>query len=1345
MSYLRLDVPLLPSVFTIKQEAEKVADGPFSNLLSEFVYKRTYSRWDYDLGRREEWDETVARYIAFIAAERKMPAHVLSDIHQAVLDMRVLPSMRALWSAGEAASRDNTCMYNCFGGNEKFVTPEGILTLKEAVGRDVTVRTIDGQWRPATVQSFGRQQLQTVTFDHWNGGKHGNERHTVRVTRDHRWILQDGTETTKLEVGDKLAAPALALDENQIDDDAVRHGFVFGDGAINRDGDREYAQVRLCGKKARLLNTVFAGFESSNPPSYNGDPMVYCGKENVHWKRLPETTNPGYVAGFIKGLFLADGWGTTTSGNIAIGTQDEAVVAWLRENAALAGYKVLSHQVYNGATNYGERNAPLNKVILGTGNAAVFRVANITLDLEDEVFCVVEPETKTFMLANGQVTGNCAFVPLDSLPSFVELLYILMMGTGIGYSVESQFVDNLPPVASLSGTVVQHEVADSTDGWADAFFFGLQQWFQGHKVSFDFSLVRPAGAPLRVKGGRASGPEPLQRLFAFCEETLLAAAGRQIRPIEAHDIACMIGEIVMAGGVRRAALISVSDIDDMEMRHAKDFSLGEFPKLRYMANNSAFYQERPDRETFDKEWSALVQSGSGERGFLIDNFWRRANRPKGECRINPCISARSWVPTVDGPRRVSQIIGQPFEAIVDGKVYSSSERGFWLTGEKELFRLDTTEGYSLELTGNHKVCRVMQSQRAQKFEWVEASALEPGDLIRLNNHRDVVLDGDVSARARGWLLGSLLGEGTFTVEASESKSDHGHLRFWGDDAEHMATEAFGLFKQAGVQVRSDARPNRNHTNGFWQVSSTALANMAESYGMVPAAKTITEKMEQESIDFAAGFLSGLFDADGSVQGNQDKGISVRLAQSNLNTLEAAQRMLLRLGVVSSIYKNRREAGYRNLPDGKGGLAPYWCQTQHELVIANDNLFQFEALVGFTEPAKAALLGDLLGHYRRQPNRERFVVRVESLTSMGVEEVYDCTIPDLGAFDANGFYVHNCGEISLRFRRSVDPWTGEGGCGQFCNLSAAVMRADDTVESFAEKVRIAAWIGAIQATFTHFPYLRPGWQEVCAEDRLLGVDITGQCDNPKLSRNMEAMTYFNKIARETAAEATAYLGVNMPVAITCGKPSGNSSQLLDCASGFHPRFASFYIRRVRVASTDPLFKLIRDAGVPVSPDNQFEGWAEEDVPTWVAEFPVKSPEGAVLRDAETAIDQCNRYLEVVNSWLSNRGHNQSATIYVHPEEWAGVGEWLWDHFEEVTGLSFLPYDGGNYKLAPYEEITSDQYDTILAAMPDVDFSLLTRYEQEDRGEGAAELACMGGSCEIDFSTDAVEAGKVAEAK
>jgi ribonucleoside-triphosphate reductase len=574
---------------------------------------------------------------------------------------------------------------------------------------------------------------------------------------------------------------------------------------------------------------------------------------------------------------------------------------------------------------------------------------------------------------------NCSFIPLDSLKSFSELLYILMMGTGVGFSVERQFVNNLPVVASggpenMPWKVIDYTIEDSTVGWMNAVYDCLVHNFSGRLVNFDYSQIRPAGARLKTKGGRASGPDPLRRLLDFIQETVAKAAGRKLKSVECNDIACMIGEIVMAGGVRRAALISFSDPDDVEMRHAKDWSRGSFPDCRYMANNSAFWASKPDRETFDAEWTALRNSGSGERGFFMFPVSKRDER-RGDCRSNPC-----------------------------------------------------------------------------------------------------------------------------------------------------------------------------------------------------------------------------------------------------------------------------------------------------------------------------------------------------------------------------------GEILLRYALSVDPWTGEGGGGQFCNLSAAVMRSWDTRESFAAKVRVATWIGAVQATFTDFPHLRPAWKQHCDEDRLLGVDITGHCDNPALANDPEAMAYFNQVARETAAEAAAYFDIPMPAAITCGKPSGNSSQLVDCSSGFHTRYAPYYIRRVRIAGTDPLFHLVRDAGVPVHKDNQFQDVPDEKCPTWVVEFPVKSPEGAMTRGDETAVEQLDRYIHIMRTWCSDRGHNQSATVYVRDHEWDEVGDWVFEHFDEITGLSFLPYDGGKYRLAPYEEITEEQYTALLSEFPEIDWSLLQQYETEDMGSGAKELACVGGACEIDWDKLAMENGEAdAEAK
>lgn len=1299
----------------------------FDNALSEFVYKRTYAKWDADKGRRENWDETVNRTVDFLFKGKGVGAEVVEEIRKAVLMIGVLPSMRAMMCAGVPMERDNMAGYNCFGGDEKFVTKSGIRTFRQVPANEVVeVLAGDGTWRPATVHRFGIQTLFKVTLSHYTGGKHGNQTHSVRVTSNHRWILQDGSETTALKIGDLLCTPNLAPQDSEMCLDGVRHGFVYGDGTINKADSNPYAQVRLCGKKSRLLKELFGDFKCSYPTSYDGDPMVYLGSDKVHWKKLPNTTDPAYVAGFLRGLYLADGCGTGTSGNLRFSTQDEGLVEWVRENSSLAGYKFLSDQIYTEPTSYGERSNPLHLFLLGTGNSATFRVESIVPDGEEEVYCVVEPHTRSFTLSNGQVTGNCSFAPVDNLRVFGELLYVLMQGTGTGFSVERRFVSKLPTIQKDLGIVLPYVVGDSTEGWADAIYYTIVANHKGIYLDHDYSQVRPKGARLRTKGGRASGPEPLKRVLDFIQMTCRKAQGRRLKPLEAHDIICMEAEIVMVGGFRRASLISFSDVDDQEMAICKDFTQIDVPVYRYMANNSSFYDHKPSGDVFWREWLTLAKSGSGERGFYISSPTRVLQRG-GEFRSNPCVTGDTWVQTSEGARQVKDLVGKPFTAVVDGSLHASTEDGFWSTGTKTIVRLKTDKGYLLDLTTNHKVCRVSQVSGKQKFQWVPAGDLKDGDSIRLNNHRGIEIDRD-GKHDVGWLLGSLIGDGTFT---QGSVSDTADLRFWGPSGESMAKMAFSLIDSTGIHRRSDMKPNYNEVNDFWQVGCVQFANLAKSYGLIPAEKTITPLMERETDSFVCGILSGLFDADGSVMGSHEKGISVRLSQSNLETLRAAQRMLLRVGIVSTLYQNRRVAGYRKMPDGHGGMSDYYCQAQHELSVSNDNLFRFQEVIGFREPSKAFLLDNLLRGYTRRPNAEKFAAKVVSLETTGEQEVFDCTIPSISAFDANGLYVHNCGEILLRFKESNDPWTGEGGGGQLCNLSVAVLRKDDTKESFKRKVELATILGCVQATFTNFPYVRKGWQELCEEDRLIGVDISGHCDNPALSRDTEYLQSLNRVVLETADAYAKLLGINPPAAASTGKPAGNSSQLGNFSSGFHTRYSHYYIRRVRIDGKDPLFQLIRDQGVPVHKETGQEHLPDEEVSVWVAEFPVAAPEGSLTRHDERALDQCNRYLEVMRSWCSERGHNQSATIYVRDDEWIPVGEWLWEHWDEVTGLSFLPFakEDIKYRLTPYEEITKEQYDDMVSKFPTIDFSLLPVYEVEDMGEQTQTLACVSGACEI----------------
>jgi len=314
-----------------------------------------------------------------------------------------------------------------------------------------------------------------------------------------------------------------------------------------------------------------------------------------------------------------------------------------------------------------------------------------------------------------------------------------------------------------------------------------------------------------------------------------------------------------------------------------------------------------------------------------------------------------------------------------------------------------------------------------------------------------------------------------------------------------------------------------------------------------------------------------------------------------------------------------------------------------------------------------------------------------------------------------FGTNPCGEINLR------PW-------QFCNLSAAVARADDTFETLRDKVEVATIIGSIQALATHFPGLRPIWQQNCEDERLLGVDITGQMDSP-VAQDAAIKAQLRAIATQVNAETAAALGTNASAAITCVKPSGNSPQLLNCSSGLHARWAPYYIRNVRVAAHSPLFNVLRDAGVPMDPEN---GQTREDAVTWVVHFPMRAPEGSITRNQRSAVEQCDYWLQNKVYWTD---HNPSCTITYRPDEILDLMRWVWEHRDQIGGLSFLPSFDAQYAQMPYVEIERDEYERLAAEFPEIDFIKVWRYEEHDLTSAAKELAWVAGACEIELTPHA----------
>ena len=539
---------------------------------------------------------------------------------------------------------------------------------------------------------------------------------------------------------------------------------------------------------------------------------------------------------------------------------------------------------------------------------------------------------------------NCSYLPVDDPKSFDEAMFILLCGTGVGFSVESKYITQLPEVPEhLFESEHVIAVHDSKEGWAKALRLLIAHLYAGEVPKWDVSKIRPAGARLKTFGGRASGPGPLVDLFTFAVNTFKHAQGRKLNTLECHDMMCKIGEVVVVGGVRRSAMISLSDLDDERIRHAKSGPWWETAPHRALANNSAVYNNTPTVGKFMEEWLSLYNSHSGERGIF----------------------------------------------------------------------------------------------------------------------------------------------------------------------------------------------NR----------------------------------------------------------------------------EAAKKTVAKYG-------------------------------------------------------------------HRDPN-----------------------------FD---FGTNPCSEIILR------PY-------QFCNLTEVVVRHDDTMETLKDKVEVATILGTIQATFTKFPYLRKVWQRNTEEERLLGVSLTGIYDNMKMvtpGQDLDRLlSDLREHSRKVNHEYSEKFGIAKSAAITCVKPSGTVSQLVDSASGIHPRHSKFYIRRVRGDIKDPLSSFLINQGVPS------ESCVYKPTQTVVFSFPQKAPDGLTREDV-TPVSHLETWLEYQREWCE---HKPSVTISVEEKDWPSVGAWVWDHFDEISGVSFLPYDGGTYRQAPYEECTEEQYNELKAKMPKIDWSLFK--EQTDNVEGAQMLACVAGSCEI----------------
>ncbi|MBV9991098.1 MAG: ribonucleoside reductase [Alphaproteobacteria bacterium] len=571
---------------------------------------------------------------------------------------------------------------------------------------------------------------------------------------------------------------------------------------------------------------------------------------------------------------------------------------------------------------------------------------------------------------------------------------------------------------TLFNCFVMGAIPDSMDGIFCHLREAALTLQQGGGIGYDFSTLRPKGAPVKGMGADASGPVSFMDVWDAMCRTIMSAGSR--RGAMMATLACDhpdIEDFVSAKqtpGKLSNFNLSVLVSDAFMEAVGRD-------ALWDLVFETRVYKTIRARELWDRIMRATYDYA--EPGVIfIDRINTQNNLAYCETirATNPCLVGDSWIMTGEGPRQIAELVGRPFAAIADGKSWPSDARGFFSRGNKPVVDLQTSEGYRLRLTADHRLRKVTRRTRwSCEWEWVEVGSCASGDELLIHDHRGISAWGEPRLAGRdsagGYLLGILIGDGVL-------KADTAVLSVW--PGQRVAN---GTDERAGVhgtmRAASEALMHFRHRADFkgwtavagrgeWRLKSVAVGNLAQEHGLEPGRKTITAKIERRSSAFQAALLRGLFDTEGSVQGNQQKGVSVRLSQSDPGLLEAAQRMLLRLGIASTIYRERRPAGQRALPDGRGGSKTYAIRAQHELVVSGENLDVFAQRVGFSDTDKAARLTALLGGYRRGLNREAFVATVSQIVPAGEAEVFDAAIPGLNAFDANGFWAHNCGEQPL---------------------------------------------------------------------------------------------------------------------------------------------------------------------------------------------------------------------------------------------------------------------------------------------------------------------------------------------
>lgn len=694
-------------------------------IVGNYVFLSKYSQASG--GQKETWDQAVNRVMDMhmkqyrnVVSPKDMPEFLdmFRKAYTLYHDQRILGAQRALQYGGELMLEKHARFYNCLSGETSFITNQGVFKLNDFKdGDEVTVLTHKGRWRKAIVRNYGKDWLNKIVF------YKGSNRSVVYATSDHRWLNKEGKFVNKLKVGDKLFKTpnvfSFSFETASFEEKLYWcYGFVYGDGVVSNN----HSHVRLCDQKRRFKERFEeCGFKTSTNLSLDGDFFAYTG---TYLKTLPllEKDGVNLVRAFVSGYLSADGhldrnkYENFPEEVMYHGIQTSSVESsnFIEKVFPCTGAFILNISDKCGEiTNYKTREFCKDYTLsMKTGKTSkMFKVSEIEeKSIYDDVWCLEVEEDKSFILSNGIVTGNCSSTYVDRVSVFEEAMYLLLCGCGVGYSVQHCHVNKLPVPMGFNHSLPnsQFTVPDTIEGWAEAIGLLMTAYYEGRPdIDFDYSMIRPRGAFIRG-GFSAPGPEPLKEAIEKIHSIVEKIKGRKLRPFELHYIICVFANSVVTGGVRRSAMISIFDADDVEMASCKTGAwITTMPEL-CRSNNSAAILPDTSKEIFDKIYEFTKKYG--EPGFVFIE--------KQDYVYNPCFTGETLVAVADGrnavPIKELSENGKEFP-VYSGKWVERAGRNSkswkaeikkaiaFKTGEKEVIEVKLSDGTSFRCTPNHKL------------------------------------------------------------------------------------------------------------------------------------------------------------------------------------------------------------------------------------------------------------------------------------------------------------------------------------------------------------------------------------------------------------------------------------------------------------------------------------------------------------------------------------------------------------------------------------------------------------------------------------------------------------------